>query len=150
MLREDVPALQDVTDGGGTSAAPVISISLEIQIDSLLHGEHAAGMILDQAASRLEALGNPTRLRIYRSLVRAGSQGSPVGRLKASLGIPSSTLSHHLKTLLAVELVTQERQATTLVCRANYEVMHELVGFLVEECCADASCGSAAGNDAAA
>lgn len=107
-------------------------------------------MILDQAASRLEALGNPTRLRIYRSLVRAGSNGSPVGKLQSDLGIPSSTLSHHLKALLAVGLVTQERQATTLVCRANYEVMGQLVGFLVEECCAGDRCGSVGDNDHAA
>ena len=32
-------------------------------------------MKLDDAAARLEALGNPTRLRIYRTLVRAGATG---------------------------------------------------------------------------
>lgn len=107
-------------------------------------------MIVEQAASRLEALGNPTRLRIYRNLVRAGAGGSSVGRLQAALEIPSSTLSHHLKALVSVGLVTQERQATTLLCRANYEVMQYLVGFLVAECCADERCGSSAASDAAA
>jgi ArsR family transcriptional regulator len=37
-------------------------------------------------------------------------------------------------------LVTQERQATTLICRANYPAMNGLVGFLVDECCQDAGC----------
>jgi len=115
----------------------------------MIRMQHSS-MTLDQAANRLEALGNPTRLRIYRSLVRAGSKGSPVGKLQTDLGIPSSTLSHHLKALLAVGLVTQERQATTLVCRANYEIMGQLVSFLVEECCVGDRCGSAADNDAAA
>lgn len=99
-------------------------------------------MKLDEAASRLEALGNPTRLRIYRALVKAGDPGMPVGKLQARLGIPASTLSHHIKTLLITGLVTQERDATTLICRANYAVMRGLVGFLVDECCTEADCAS--------
>jgi ArsR family transcriptional regulator, arsenate/arsenite/antimonite-responsive transcriptional repressor len=95
-------------------------------------------MKIDDAAARLEALGNPTRLQIYRALVRAGKTGMPVGKLQAKLELAASTLSHHLKTLLVVGLISQERQATTLICRANYDVMHSLVGFLVAECCADA------------
>ncbi|MFX7052644.1 metalloregulator ArsR/SmtB family transcription factor, partial [Acinetobacter baumannii] len=77
-------------------------------------------MKIEDAAARLEALGNPTRLRIYRMLVRAGDAGSSVGRLQASLDIAASTLSHHLKSLVMVGLIAQERQATTLICRANY------------------------------
>jgi len=36
-------------------------------------------------------------------------------------------------------LITQVREATTLVCHANYNVMRGLVDFLVAECCADAA-----------
>ncbi len=97
-------------------------------------------MKVDAAAARLEALGNPTRLQIYRLLVRAGEAGMPVGKLQAKLDIAASTLSHHLKSLLAVELIVQERHATTLICRANYDLMHGLVDFLVAECCVDAAC----------
>ena len=97
-------------------------------------------MKIDDAASRLEALGNPTRLQIYRALVKAGEPGMAVGKLQAKLGLPASTLSHHLKTLVFVSLITQERQTTTLICRANYEVMRGLVDFLVDECCVDATC----------
>jgi DNA-binding transcriptional ArsR family regulator len=101
-------------------------------------------MKIDDAATRLEALGNPTRLRIYRALVRAGEPGLPVGKLQSRLSIPGSTLSHHLKTLIIVGLVTQQRDATTLICRANYAVMRGLVDFLVDECCAEAGCTAAA------
>jgi DNA-binding transcriptional ArsR family regulator len=97
-------------------------------------------MKIGEAAARLEALGNPTRLRIYRMLVRAGGPGLPVGKLQARLGIPGSTLSHHLKTLVLVGLVTQQREATTLICRASYPIMRALVDFLAAECCAEASC----------
>jgi DNA-binding transcriptional ArsR family regulator len=79
-------------------------------------------------------------LKIYRMLVRAGDPGLPVGKLQTRLSIPGSTLSHHLKTLIIVGLVTQERDATTLICRANYPVMRGLVDFLVSECCAEADC----------
>jgi DNA-binding transcriptional ArsR family regulator len=99
-------------------------------------------MRIDEAAERLEALGNPTRLKIYRMLVRAGDPGLPVGKLQGRLSIPGSTLSHHLKTLIIVGLVSQERDATTLICRANYSVMRGLVDFLVAECCTEADCSS--------
>ena len=78
-------------------------------------------MKLDDAAAHLEALGNPTRLKIYRALIRAGGAGMPVGRLQDKLKIAPSTLSHHIKSLVVVGLVTQVREATTLVCHANYE-----------------------------
>jgi DNA-binding transcriptional ArsR family regulator len=99
-------------------------------------------MRIEDAASRLEALGNPTRLRIYRALVKAGDPGLSVGKLQGRLGVPPSTLSHHLKTLIIVGLITQERDATTLICRANYPVMRGLVGFLVDQCCTEADCAS--------
>lgn len=94
-------------------------------------------MKIGDAAARLEALGNPTRLQIYRALVRAGRPGMPVGRLQDKLKIPASTLSHHIKTLVAVGLVSQVRESTTLICHANYDAMQRLVDFLVAECCAD-------------
>jgi DNA-binding transcriptional ArsR family regulator len=97
-------------------------------------------MKLDDAAARLEALGNPTRLKIFRALVRAGAEGMPVGRLQAKLDAAASTLSHHLKALVIVGLVTQTREGTTLVCHANYDVMRDLLGYMVEECCAEGSC----------
>ena len=48
-------------------------------------------MNIETAASQLEALGNATRLTIYRTLVRAGFGGLPVGKLQLKLDIPSST-----------------------------------------------------------
>ena len=100
-------------------------------------------MKIEQAAKQLEALGNPTRLQVYRALVRAGAAGLPVGQLQEKLRLAASTLSHHLHRLILTGLVTQERQATTLICRANYPAMNGLIGFLVDECCVDATCVAA-------
>jgi ArsR family transcriptional regulator, arsenate/arsenite/antimonite-responsive transcriptional repressor len=106
-------------------------------------------MKVEQVAAQLEALGNPTRLKVYRALVRAGDEGLPVGRLQKKLGIAGSTLSHHLRRLILTDLITQERQMTTLICRANYPAMNALVGFLVDECCIDAGCGATESETAA-
>jgi DNA-binding transcriptional ArsR family regulator len=95
-------------------------------------------MKLEIAARQLESLGSPVRLKLYRALVRAGQEGLAVGALQAKLGIAASTLSHHIRTLKEAGLIAQERQATTLICRANYPAMNALVGYLVDECCMDA------------
>lgn len=105
-------------------------------------------MKIETAAAQLEALGNTTRLTIYRTLVRAGGGGLAVGKLQRKLDIAGSTLSHHIRKLVEVDLVSQERQATTLICRANYASMNGLIGYLADECCADGAAGQA--SDAAA
>lgn len=96
------------------------------------------GMDLDDIALRLEALGNPTRLRIIRALVRAGADGLPVGRLQERIGIAASTLTHHCSKLIQVGLVTQERRSTVLICRANYPMIRDVAGALMDQCCAEA------------
>jgi ArsR family transcriptional regulator len=88
-------------------------------------------------ARRLGALGNDTRLQIYRLLVRAGPEGMPVGDLQRRTEVPISTISHHLHKLIAVGLVRQEREGTTLYCHANYDAMDETVGYLTKVCCID-------------
>ncbi|CAH1675423.1 hypothetical protein BOSEA31B_14274 [Hyphomicrobiales bacterium] len=110
--------------------------------------ENHVSMNVELAAAQLEALGNPTRLRIYRALVRAGHVGLPVAQVQERLGIPASTLSHHLQRLIRNGLVSQERQATTLICRAVYPAMNALLGFLADECCIDEGCS--AGSEQAA
>jgi Predicted transcriptional regulators len=107
-------------------------------------------MNIETAASQLEALGNTTRLTIYRTLVRAGENGLPVGKLQLKLDIAGSTLSHHIRKLVEVDLVSQERQGTTLICRANYTSMNGLIGYLADECCADSTGCAAETQEAAA
>jgi DNA-binding transcriptional ArsR family regulator len=97
-------------------------------------------MDIDLTAARLEALGNPTRLRLYRLLVRAGAPGLAMGRIQERLGIPASTLSHHARVLVSVGLLSQERLGTSLLCRTNYPVMRALIDDLAAECCAEEVC----------
>ena len=107
-------------------------------MDSKPAGKADTGpMLRFDLAQRMAALGNVTRLEIYRQLVRAGHAGLPVAGIQSRLDIPGSTLSHHLRRLIEVGLVAQERQATTLVCRADFAVMETTFALFAKECCVD-------------
>jgi DNA-binding transcriptional ArsR family regulator len=97
-------------------------------------------MQLETAARQLEALGNATRLRIYRELIEVGHTGSPVGEIRKKLDIPASTLSHHIARLVHAGLIMQERDSRTLYCKADFTNMDALMTFLVKNCCAEDSC----------
>ncbi|MCH7743408.1 MAG: helix-turn-helix transcriptional regulator [Proteobacteria bacterium] len=92
-------------------------------------------MKLEYAAKQLEAMGNPTRLAVYRLLIQLGPDGVPVGQLQKALAIPASTLSHHVARLVQAGLITQSRESRTLYCRADYKNMNSLIRFLVDNCC---------------
>ena len=94
-------------------------------------------MKLEIAAKQLEALGNATRLAIYRHLVKVGPQGSPVGQIRETLDIPGSTLSHHIAKLVNAGLLSQQRDSRSLVCRVDNENMDNLMEFLVQNCCTE-------------
>jgi len=58
-----------------------------------------------------------------------------VGEVGEDLGIPSSTLSHHLEKLKNEDLMRVRREGTYLRYSANTEALQELLGFLYAECC---------------
>jgi DNA-binding transcriptional ArsR family regulator len=93
-------------------------------------------MKIERIAERLEALGNRTRLRLFRLLVRAGEDGLNVGTLQRLLKIPASTLAHHLAILTRAGLVIQKRQGREVISWADYDAINGLVAYLTEECCA--------------
>ncbi|MBV8895351.1 MAG: helix-turn-helix transcriptional regulator [Acidobacteriaceae bacterium] len=83
----------------------------------------------------LSAMGTVPRLRIMRALLSTYPDGMVVSDIGAELGIPASTLSHHLDKLKNEELVTVKREGTYLWYSANAAVLQELLGFLYAECC---------------
>jgi DNA-binding transcriptional ArsR family regulator len=86
-------------------------------------------------ADMFTAMGTEPRLRIMQLLLSAHPEGLVVGEIQSELGIPSSTLSHHLEKLKNEELVNVRRKSTFLWYTANTEVLEELLGFLYAECC---------------
>ncbi|HIJ58001.1 MAG TPA: helix-turn-helix transcriptional regulator [Deltaproteobacteria bacterium] len=89
----------------------------------------------EDATKRLAELGNTTRLAIFRYLVKAGHEGTPVGQIQQALEIPGSTLSHHISRLVSAGLIRQIRESRTLYCVAQYDALRELIDFLRSECC---------------
>ena len=86
-------------------------------------------------ADMFSAMGTGPRLRIMRTLLSAHPDGMVVGEIGVELGIPPSTLSHHLDKLKNEGLVKVRREGTYLWYSANSEALRELLGFLYAECC---------------
>jgi DNA-binding transcriptional ArsR family regulator len=94
----------------------------------------------NSAVAALAALAQPVRLRVFRALVGAGPEGINPGALGSMLGVPSSTLSFHLKELVHAGLVTQERDGRNLIYRPALEQMSALMDYLTAHCCMGAGC----------
>ena len=86
-------------------------------------------------ADMFSAMGTEPRLRIMQLLLSAHPDGLVVGEIQDELGIPNSTLSHHLDKLRAEDLVRVRRQSTFLHYTANTDALQELLQFLYAECC---------------
>lgn len=92
----------------------------------------------EQAAQGFAAVGSGPRLEVLLTLVRAGRNGLTVGEIQERVGIPASTLAHHLRFLVAGELIEQHRRGRSVVNSAAYGRIEELASYLLRECCADA------------
>jgi len=88
-----------------------------------------------EAVTALAALAQESRLEIFRLLVRAGTAGAPAGSIAEALEIPAATLSFHLKELKHAGLIECTRDGRSLIYRADFDVMGQLVRFLTEQCC---------------
>jgi len=87
------------------------------------------------AIAALAALAQENRLDVFRLLVQAGPEGLAVGEIARSLGLPSATLSFHLKELTSAGLLQFERAGRSRIYRPDFAVMRQLVDFLSESCC---------------
>ncbi len=94
-------------------------------------------MELEIVAKALKELGHPTRLAIYKTIVKAGYKGVAVGVIQEKLNVPGSTLSHHISSLASAGLLSQRREGRTLYCVAEYQCLDRVIGFLKAECCCE-------------
>ena len=86
-------------------------------------------------ADMFSAMGAEARLRIMQLLLQAHPGGLVVNEIQTELGIPGSTLSHHLDKLRNEGLIAVRRESTFLRYTANTEALSELLQFLYAECC---------------
>lgn len=108
----------------------------------------AAPPTIEEAAQAFAAIGSEPRLQALMLLVRAGPAGMTVGEVQQALGLAASTCTHHLRFLAAAGLVEQTKKGRTVACKAAYERIEALTGFLMKECCVDADALADAEGDA--
>ena len=104
---------------------------------------------LEEAAQGFAAVGSEPRLEVLMALVRAGPDGLNVGEIQERVGVPASTLAHHLRFLSAAGLIEQRRAGRTVINLADFERIQLLAEFLLNECCRDAESGAHSGRVAA-
>ncbi len=92
---------------------------------------------ITRAATAFAALGSEARLSILRRLVRAGSEGLPIGALGEDVGVTGSVPTHHVKHLVSAGLVEQRRDGRRILCSVVIAEVEALSSFLISECCAD-------------
>ncbi len=95
-------------------------------------------LAIEEAAQGFAAVGSEPRLEVLLALVRAGHGGLTVGEIQERVGLPASTLAHHLRFLAAGGLIQQQKQGRAVVNRAAFEHVEALAAFLLQECCTDA------------
>jgi len=87
------------------------------------------------AVAGLSALAHPGRLEVFRLLVRAGPDGMAAGDIARATGSLANTLSANLSLLAGAGLVSSRREGRSIIYRAGYDRMSELLAFLMEDCC---------------
>src|ERR1700722_19868637 len=105
----------------------------------------------EQAILALAALAQPTRLSVFRLLVKHEPDGLAAGDIAKALAVPQSTMSAHLAILARAGLVMSERKSRSIIYRADLATFQDLTSFMVEDCCgarADVWAPAAAGKPA--
>ena len=105
---------------------------------------------LADAAAMFAALSQETRLQAYRVLVKAGPEGLAAGALSDALDVPHNTLSFHLSHLSNAGVVSSKKAGRSVIYRANYEAVRDLIGFMVKDCCHDDDASIRAGKNGCA
>jgi ArsR family transcriptional regulator, arsenate/arsenite/antimonite-responsive transcriptional repressor len=89
----------------------------------------------DHAISALSALAQPTRLAIFRLLIKHEPVGITAGVIADTVGAPHNTLSTHLAILVRAGLLKSSREGRTIIYRSDVDGMQSLLSFLVNDCC---------------
>lgn len=92
-------------------------------------------MQTDFAVEALRVLAEPTRLELYRLLVRRGPLGVSAEDVVSTLGIAPSLLGASVALLERAELATSWRNSETAFHAVNPEGVRRLLAFLTADCC---------------
>ncbi len=92
-------------------------------------------MSAPHALAALAALGQQTRLEIFRLLMRSEPDGLSAGNIAETIGCPHNTLSSHLSILARSGLIRGTRDGRSIIYRADVDGIRTLIGFLITNCC---------------
>ena len=81
----------------------------------------------------LAALGQETRLDIFRLLVRAGPDGLAAGEIAEELGVLQNTLSANLSVLLRAGMVRNRREGRSIRYFADMDGMAGLLAYTMHK-----------------
>jgi len=87
------------------------------------------------AVEGLSALAQPTRLDVFRLLVRHEPHGLPAGEIARRLDVPHNTMSTHLAVLTRAGLISVQKHSRSMIYRSEMSVIHELVLYMLRDCC---------------
>ena len=81
------------------------------------------------------ALAQPTRLEVFRLLVKLEPKGLAAGDIARALAVPQNTMSSHLAVLSRAGLVSGQRISRSIVYRADLVRFRAVVLFMLKDCC---------------
>ena len=87
------------------------------------------------ALQAFAALSQPTRLDVFRLLIKAGEAGVSAGDISAALDVRQNTMSANLGILARSGLIRSEREGRSIRYFADMDGMRALLSFLMEDCC---------------
>ncbi|MED4002257.1 metalloregulator ArsR/SmtB family transcription factor [Priestia aryabhattai] len=88
-------------------------------------------MDVNQIVKIHKALGDSTRYKIIQTIGKGNCLCA--GQLGCDLdGIPSSTLSHHLKQLSDCGIIIPEKQGTYIFYKLNEDIIRKFVPYLCD------------------
>lgn len=88
-----------------------------------------------QLALRLKAVADPTRLQLVTALLAAPNGTACTCDLAPAVGLSEGTISHHLKKLETVGLVSKERRGLNVHYRVESVALHAIARALNAGCC---------------
>jgi len=89
----------------------------------------------EDAILALAALAQPTRLDVFRLLVKHEPEGLAAGDIARTLAVPQNTMSSHLSILSRGGLVSAQRSGRSIVYRADLALLQDVVLFMLRDCC---------------
>ena len=104
-------------------------------LDGNKYIDNSRYMETEETILALAALAQPTRLEVFRLLVRNEPKGLSAGDIARTLAVPQNTMSSHLSVLSRAGLISAQRFGRSIVYRAELPHLRAVMLFMLRDCC---------------